>query len=195
MSRSSASRFRSAAAIAVIAMMGTTLSAIAGGLPHERLIYTTLRPANKELYLFEPGATAPKPITNDPALDYDATFSPDGRWVVFCSERAGNPDLYAQDLTKSHAPQRLTEGSFMSASPAFTPGGKTLLFVSDRDGNADIFSMLFDPAHIAAADAARNLTHSSGGDYRPSVSPDGKTIVFSSDRDSFKNFLEDATNS
>src|SRR5438045_2593446 len=65
----------------------TAFGAIAGDLPRERLIYTTLRPANKELYLFEPGAAA-KAITNDPALDYDATFSPDGRWVVFCSERA-----------------------------------------------------------------------------------------------------------
>src|SRR4051794_21552617 len=115
------SRFRFGPGIAVIAVMSTALSAIAGGLPHERLIYTTLRPANKELYLFEPGTTAPKPVTNDPALDYDATFSPDGRWVVFCSERAGNPNLYAQDLSKSGGPQQLTRGSFMSASPAFTP--------------------------------------------------------------------------
>src|SRR5436190_636737 len=117
MRRSCLSRFRFARAIALIAVMSTTLGAIAGELSHERLIYTTLRPANKELYLFEPGAAAPKPITNDPALDYDATFSPDGRWVVFCSERAGNPNLYAQDLTASHPPEPLTRGSFMSASP------------------------------------------------------------------------------
>jgi TolB protein len=195
MSRLSASRFRFGRAVAVVAVMNTVLSAIAGGLPHERLIYTTLRPANKELYLFEPGTTAPKPITNDPALDYDPTFSPDGRWVVFCSERDGNPNLYAQDLSKNDPPKSLTRGSFMSASPAFTPDGKTLLFVSDRNGNADIFSMPFDPAHIAAADGAQNLTRSPGGDYRPSVSPDGKTILFSSDRDSYRIFLEDTTNS
>ena len=173
----------------------TTFSAIAGDLPREQLIYTTLRPANKELYLFEPGSAAPKAITNDPALDYDATFSPDGRWVVFCSERAGNPDLYAQDLTKSEPPKRLTSGRFMAAAPAFTPDGKTLLFVSDRDGNADIFSMPFDPANTGSADRVQNLTHSLGGDYRPSVSPDGKTIAFSSDRDSFKVLLEDKTGS
>src|SRR3954469_6250646 len=121
MSRSFGSRFRFAPAIAIIAVVSTTPSAIAGGLPHERLIYTTLRPANKELYLFEPGATAPKPITTDPALDYGATFSPDGRWVVFCSERAGNPNLYAQDLSKNDSPRQLTRGPFMSASPSFTP--------------------------------------------------------------------------
>ena len=67
MRRYHASPFRYALAIAAAS---TTFSAIAGDLPHEQLIYTTLRPANKELYLFEPGAAAPKPITNDPALDY-----------------------------------------------------------------------------------------------------------------------------
>lgn len=178
-----------------VAAVSTTFSAIGGELSHEQLLYTTLRPANKELYLFEPGATAPKPITNDPALDYDATFSPDGRWVVFCSERDGNSELYAQDLSKSDPPRQLTRGPFMAAAPAFTPDGKTLLFVGDHEGNADIFSIPFDPANFAAADRAHNLSQSVGGDYRPAVSPDGKTIVFSSDRDSFKVVLEDATNS
>lgn len=191
MRRYSACRFR---CVLALATTSTIHSAVAGPLPHERLIYTTLRPANKELYLFAPGSAAPKAITNNPALDYDPTFSPDGRWVVFCSERAGNPDLYAQDLTKSEPPKRLTSGRFMAAAPAFTPDGKTLLFVSDRDGNADIFSMPFDPANTGSADLGHNLTHSLGGDYRPSVSPDGKTIAFSSDRDSFKVLLEDKTN-
>lgn len=169
-------------------------SLVAGELPRERLIYTTLRPANWELFLFA-GKSEPRQLTNDPALDYDATFSPDGKWIVFCSERSGNPDLYALDLEHPGAPRALTRDRFMEAAPAFTPDGKSLLFVSDRDGNADIFTMPFDPANPGAAERMQNLTHSLGGDYRPSVSPDGKTIVFSSDRDSFKIFLEDKTGS
>jgi WD40-like Beta Propeller Repeat len=77
--------------------------AFAGELPRERIVYTTLRPANWEMFLFEPNA-APKQITDDPALDYDATFSPDGRWIVFCSERSSNPDVYALDLKQSATP-------------------------------------------------------------------------------------------
>jgi hypothetical protein len=46
-------------------------------LPRERIVYTTVRPANWELYLFSPGSSA-KQITNDLALDYDPTFS----WLV-----------------------------------------------------------------------------------------------------------------
>ena len=141
---------------------------------------------------FEPNA-APKQITDDPALDYDATFSPDGRWIVFCSERSGNPDLYAIDLPHPGPPKPLTRGPFMKAAPAFTPDGKSLLFVSDRDGNADIFTMSFQPNDLSADEKATNLTRNASGDFRPAVSPDGKTVAFSSDRDSWMEVMNDPT--
>jgi len=151
-------------------------------LPRERIVYTTLRPSNWHLFLFEAGSP-PKQITDDPALDYDATLSPEGRWVVFSSERSENAHLYALDLTRPGPPKQLTRGEFMDAAPTFSPDGKSLLFVSDRDGNADIFTMPFRPDDPAAGDEASNLTHNPAGDFRPAVSPDGKTVAFSSDRD------------
>lgn len=151
-------------------------------LPRERIVYSTRRPANWQLYLLEAGSS-PKQITDDPALNYDATFSPDGRWVVFCSERSGNPHLYAIDLAHRAPPKQLTRGQFMDAAPAFTPDGKSLLFVSDRDGNANVFTMPFRTDNPMMGDEANNLTHDPAGDFRPAVSPDGKTVAFSSDRD------------
>jgi TolB protein len=150
--------------------------------PREQIVYTTRRPANWHLYLFE-GKSSPEQITDDPALDYDATFSPDGRWVVFCSERSGSPHLYAIDLTHPGRPKQLTRGHFMEAAPAFRPDGKALLFVSDRNGNADIFTMPFYPDDAAAGDEATNISKNWAADFRPAVSPDGKTIAFSSNRD------------
>src|SRR2546423_7056869 len=110
----------------------------------ERIVYTTHRPSGWQIQLFEAGAP-PRQLTDDPALNYDATFSPDGRWSVFSSERSGTPHLYAIDLTRPGPPQQLTRGDFMEAAPAFTPDGGSLLFVSDRTGNADIFRMPFRP--------------------------------------------------
>ena len=153
-------------------------------LPHERIVYTTRRPTNWHLYLFEAGSS-PKQITSGSALDYDATFSPDGRWIVFCSERSGAPHLYAIDVRHPGRPKQLTHGQFMEAAPAFTPDGKSLLFVSDRDGNADIFAMPFRPDGPGWGKNARNLTHNPHGDFRPAVSPDGKWVAFSSDRDNW----------
>ena len=107
---------------------------------------------------------------------------------MFCSERSGNPHLYALDSTLAGPPRALTRGPFLDAAPAFTPDGKALLFVSDRDGNADVFTMPFDPDDPGAGDKARNLTRAPAGDYRPAASPDGKTVAFSSDRDHWRDY-------
>ena len=64
----------------------------------EAVVYSTIRPPNQDIYLYERPGEAPRRLTDDPALDYNAVFSPDGRWLVFTSERAGSGDLYALDL-------------------------------------------------------------------------------------------------
>src|SRR5262249_31982355 len=122
-------------------------------------------------------------ITRDAALSYDATFAPDGRWVVFVSERSGRPHLHARNLGQPGADLALTSGPFFDGAPSFTPDGRSLVFVSDRDGNANIYRMPFRPGDPRAAGEARNLTRSRAGNFRPAVSPDGTSIAFSSDRD------------
>lgn len=53
----------------------------------EAVVYTTLRPPNWDVYLFEQPGAAPRRLTDHPALEYNAVFSPDGRWV--CSPPSG----------------------------------------------------------------------------------------------------------
>jgi Tol biopolymer transport system component len=149
----------------------------------ETIFYTALRPANWDIYLFEGPEKTPRRLTNNPALDYNAAFSPDGRHVVFCSERQGNPDLFVLDLLNPGPARPLTENLSMEDAPVISPDGKSLAFVSTRDGNADIFSMPFKPDGPPADQEALNLTRHPGGDFNPAFSPDGRFIAFSSDRD------------
>lgn len=152
-------------------------------LPTERIVYSSLRPSNWDIYLFDGPGASPRRLTDHPGLDYDAAFSPDGRWLVFTSERRGNPDLYAVDLETRTAPQLLIDSPAMEDQAAISPDGRTLVFAGTRDGDTEIYSLAFDPTHTQAMDAAVNLTASPGGDFRPAFSPDGATIAFSSDRD------------
>lgn len=145
----------------------------------EAIVYTTLRPANWDIWLFEAEGGPPSRLTNNPALDYNAVFSPAGRWIVFTSERGGNADLYAFDLEDWHAPAvRLTRRAAMDDAAAISPDGSRLAFVSTRDGVADIFVMPFAPGDTAAEAAAVNLTRGAGG-FNPAFSPDGRRIAFS----------------
>jgi Tol biopolymer transport system component len=149
----------------------------------EAIFYTAIRPANWDIYLFDKPEAPPRRLTTHPALDYNAVFSPDGRWVVFCSERRGNPDLFALDLENPGPAVPLTEGETMEDAASFSSDGKSLAFVSTREGNADVFVMPFRPQGPSAEKEAVNLTRHPGGDFNPAFSPDGRFIAFSSDRD------------
>lgn len=158
------------------------LDAQRGAGDAETVVYSSLAPGNWDLYRFDRPGEPARRLTTDPGLDYNPVVSPEGRWVVFTSERGGSPDLYALDLGRADGPVRLTASDAMEDAADFSPDGRTLVFVSSRTGNADIYSMPFDPEDPAAADAAVNLTRHAAGDYNPAVSPDGTQILFSSGR-------------
>ena len=149
----------------------------------ETIVYSSIQPSNWDLYLFDGPGSEPRRLTTDPGLDYNGVISPDGRWVVFTSERSGNPDLYVLDLEGDSRPRPLVESPALEDAAAISPDGRRLLFVSTRDGNADIFATAFRPWNPSAAGVATNLTRHAAGDYNPAFSPDGTQVLFSSSRD------------
>lgn len=147
----------------------------------EIVVYSTIRPANWELYLFEEPGAAPRQLTMDPAPDYNPAFSPDGRWIVFTSERRGGADLFALDLENPGTLLQLTSSSAMEDAAVFSPDGRSLAFVSTESGDPDIYLMPFDPQAPGTVELT-NLTRHEGGDFNPAFSPDGDWIAFSSNR-------------
>lgn len=147
-------------------------------LPRELIVHTTLRPPNQDIYLVGKSGTEPQRVTNHPALDYDATFSSDGRWLVFTSDRSGNPDLYALNLEEGGEPVRLTRHPAMDDAADISPDGEQLVFVSTREGSADVFVMPFAPGDTTAEARAENLTDSPADDFNPAFSPDGTRIAW-----------------
>jgi len=150
----------------------------------DRVAYTSFQPAsNCDIYLFTHVSQAPQRLTDYPGLDYDPVVSPNGRWLVFCSERRGNPDLFVLDLQRGGDPRLLIDSDFLEDQAAFSPDGKFIVFVSTFSGNADIYRLPFRPDRTLSMKQAENLTHHPGGDFRPSIFPDGRMLAFSSDRD------------
>jgi len=159
----------------------------------EIIAFTTLRPANQDIYLADGKSYELQRVTNHPALDYNPTFTPDGRWLIFTSERSGNADLYALDLKKGDEALRLTRNRGMDDAADISDDGEKIVFVSTRNGHADIFMMPFSPDVPAEAEeAAVNLTRDAIGDFQPAFSPDGSTIAFSRQLDRTDIQLESA---
>jgi Tol biopolymer transport system component len=160
---------------AIVLILGCTEQ---DGPPSELVVHTTLRPPNQDVYLVDRPGAEPRRVTEHPALDYDATFSPDGRWLVFTSDRSGNPDLWARDLEEGGEPVRLTRHPALDDAADVSPDGERVVFVSNRDGKTDVWTMPFEPGDTTAEARARNLTDSPADDFNPAFSPDGSRIAW-----------------
>src|SRR3954469_7478890 len=143
-------------------------------------------------------------LTYDGKRSGEGYFSPDGRSLIFQSEREpANPfyEIYILDL-ESGDTQRVSPGFGKTTCAFFRPGSDEVLFASthldpaaktkqqaeldfraagkqrryawDYDEQMDIFSAKRDGSGL------RRLTESAGYDAEGSFSPDGKHIVFCS---------------
>jgi TolB protein len=146
----------------------------------QRIVLTRVFPQPGQIGVFIANAdgSGEHPLVAPADIDYDAEWSPDGKFIVFTSERGGSADLYRVNPDGSGL-ERLTDSPAYDDQAAFSPDGKRLVFVSSRaDGTADLFTM------DVASHKVKALTSGPGGDFRPSWSPDGQWIAFSSDRTS-----------
>jgi Tol biopolymer transport system component len=140
--------------------------------------FSSLAPWDLDVFVANADGSEPRPVASHPDLDYNAAFSPDGKWIVFTSHRDGGADLYRVHPDGSNL-RRLTHHPAFDDAAAFSPDGQRLVFVSSRSGQADIWVLEVESGKTW------NVTNSPGGDFRPAWSPDGQAIAFSSNRDSW----------
>ena len=156
-------------------------SAIAAQAP-DRIFYNAYRFNSTDIYVSRDGGQTIAAFTDDPGLDYGPSITPDGRWIIFTSERTGKPNLFIKPSNGSSPERQLLKSDSMQDQAVVSPDGKWIAFVSTHMGDAEIFIADFDPSGEIDLAAARNLTNHPGGDFRPAFSPDGSFIAFSSDR-------------
>ena len=58
------------------------------------IAFASFAPLNTDIFIATADGRDPKPLLPHPDLDYNPSFSPDGRWIVFTSTRNGSADVF-----------------------------------------------------------------------------------------------------
>ena len=123
-----------------------------------------------------------KRITNHPDMDKDPAVSPDGKWILFSSNRFGNWDIFVKPASGG-ASYRLTDELIDEHSPSWSPSGKKIAFVSSKDDAlGDIWMMKINFRSVPSTGKPVKLTDYLGYDGQPMFSPEEKNVIFTSDR-------------
>jgi Tol biopolymer transport system component len=105
-----------------------------------------------------------------------ARLSPDGKTVIFDTDRVGNGDVFTVPV-EGGEPTSFGSSPRADNSPRYSPDGSQVALISDRGGSPDIWLV------PVSGGEARNLTASPGDEAEPTWSPDGTMIAFASNRD------------
>ena len=135
---------------------------------------------------------ATNPITNNNVYDAEGAYSPDGKWLVFCSLRTTDGDVYVMHPDGSHVVQ-ITDNPGYDGGPFFSPEGKRLVYRSDRHHNdlLQIFvaDLTFDAGgNITGKSNERQITNDSNVNWGPYWHPDGHHIIYATSRHGHDNY-------
>jgi Tol biopolymer transport system component len=124
--------------------------------------------------LQQPGLSGP--VARSTLHEEGADFSPDGKRIVFSSNRQGAREIWVSDVTGDNALALTQFGGPVPGSARWSPDGNEITFDGRPTGNSQIFAV------SAGGGPIRQLTHDSAENARPFWSRDGRRIYFASTR-------------
>ena len=133
--------------------------------PDGRLVYTSWIGGEQNIWIIDPNGGPPKQLTSHAGFNEQPVVSPDGRYVVFLSNRNNQEHLWRMDIDGRN-PIELTHGT-SDRQPTFASDGQTVIYRSLSPPT--LFRISINGGHATA--------FSDKNTFDPNVSPDGKTFA------------------
>jgi len=116
------------AMLAVAACSGDGDGSESTGPPIGRILFTSERDGNREVYMINGDGSDETNFTNNPASDTEPSWSPDGTRIALSSDRDGpGQDVYTMNLDGGDV-LRLTDSPAVDGGVQWSPDGKRIVF-------------------------------------------------------------------
>jgi Tol biopolymer transport system component/DNA-binding winged helix-turn-helix (wHTH) protein len=138
-------------------------------MPHGRILYTSAESGNADIWVFDTASGTRRQLTTDPHDDFNPASSPDGRTIVFASDRSGATGLWAMSDAGESSVRQLTSGG--DSRPSISSNG-WVVFQRGVIQSAPIALW-----RVPLEGGAPVQLHE-GTSITPVVSPDGRLVAY-----------------
>lgn len=104
-----------------------------------RILFHSKSP-NSEICIANSDGSKIMMLTNNTAEDWEPRASPNGKQIVFISDRDGNQEIYVMNINGSNQ-QRLTFNEVADWNPCWSPDGSKVIFASETEKYFDLYLM------------------------------------------------------
>ncbi len=134
-----------------------------------KIVFSSSRDGNLEIYLMNPDGSGVIRLTDHPTRDYEPVWSPTGEQILFVSHRDGVRDLYLMNADGRNV-EKVFKSTVDRSEPAWSPDGERFAYL--RYNEATLY--------VANINKRQEIPVAKTGKFGgyPAWSPDGETIAF-----------------
>lgn len=154
-----------------------------------------------DIYMADTSGKIVRQLTSAKGYDAEATLSPDGRRMIYCSDKSGDLELYVMDL-KTGKEKQVTNMLGYDGGAWFSPDGKKIVWRASRpttEGAVKDYKELLAQGYVAPTNMevwvanadgsdAKQITQLGQANWAPNFTPDGKNIIFCSNHEYKRGF-------
>lgn len=154
-------------------ILGLLCPVSAKQLSSEKIVFSSNRDGNWEIYIMNPDGTRQERLTYDRAVDCDPVISPIGDQILFNSNRGGTRDLYRMDIDGRNVRPLFGFSEAYRTHPTWSPDGERIVYSQRALGGININTA---SANGTSVKLIVHLENALSG--YPIWSPDGTEIAY-----------------
>ena len=131
-----------AAAVVVSLFIQMHIATMGYSAPPAKIVFTSMRDGNYEIYVMDSNGGNQVNLTDDPAVDWSPTWSPDGDRIAFVSSRGTYFHIYTMDSDGRNLIQLTKESN--DSDPAWSPDGAKIAFTRPIERKNQVWVMDVD---------------------------------------------------